>query len=205
MRGWRTEDIDAWAAIVADDDTMRALGRERGLTYGEAWHDLSQLAGHWELLGFGQWALVERDSGELVGRTGLMRPPDWPDLEVGWLVGRDRRGRGYATEAGAAALRWAFEQLGADHVISLIADDNPSSRRVAEKLGERPDRMVTVRGEELKAFRIDREDWHPRWSFRRTGRRSRSAPGRARSSTTASRGRTLGPRPPRVRRGGRAG
>jgi len=161
MRGWRTEDIDAWAAIVADDDTMRAVGRERGLTYGEAWHDLSQLAGHWELRGFGQWALVERESGELVGRTGLIQPPDWPDLEVGWLVGRDHRGRGYATEAGAAVLRWAFEQLGADHVISLIADDNPSSRRVADKLAERPDRVVNVRGEELMAFRIDREAWLP--------------------------------------------
>jgi RimJ/RimL family protein N-acetyltransferase len=161
MRGWRTEDIDSWAAIVADDDAMRALGRERGLTYGEAWNDLAQLAGHWALKGFGQWALVERESGELVGRTGLIYPADWPDLEVGWLVRADRRGLGYATEAGAAALRWAFEQLGADHVISLIADDNPSSRRVAEKLGERPDRTVTVRGEELMAFRIDRDAWRP--------------------------------------------
>ena len=47
-----------------------------------------------------------------MGRAGLIYPADWPDLEVGWLVRSDRRGRGYATEAAAAALHWAFEELG---------------------------------------------------------------------------------------------
>jgi len=117
----------AWAAIVADDETMRAVGRPAGLNEWEAWDDLSRLAGHWALRGFGQWALEERESGELVGRAGLICPADWPDLEVGWLVRSDRRGRGYATEAGAAAMRWAFEELGADHLVSLIAEDNAAS------------------------------------------------------------------------------
>jgi RimJ/RimL family protein N-acetyltransferase len=155
MRGWRSEDFEAWAAIVADDETMRAVGRPAGLNEWEAWDDLARLAGHWALRGFGQWALEERESGVLVGRAGLIYPADWPDLEVGWLVHADRRGRGYATEAGAAAMRYAFGELGADHVISLIADDNPASRRVAEKLGERPYDTVTARGFELTMFRID--------------------------------------------------
>jgi RimJ/RimL family protein N-acetyltransferase len=156
MRGFTSEDMDAWAVIVADDETMRAVGRPAGLSYWEAWNDLSQLAGHWALRGFGQWALEERKSGELVGRTGLLFPADWPDLEVGWLVRADRRRRGYATEAAAAAMRWAFDELGADHLISLIAEDNTASRRVAEKLGERPYDTVTVRGFELTMFRVDR-------------------------------------------------
>jgi RimJ/RimL family protein N-acetyltransferase len=156
MRGFTSEDMDAWAAIVADDETMRAVGRPAGLSYWEAWNDLSQLTGHWALRGFGQWALEERESGELVGRTGLLFPADWPDFEVGWLVRAEKRRRGYASEAAAAAMRRAFDELGADHLISLIAEDNPASRRVAEKLGERPYGMVTVRGFELTMFRVDR-------------------------------------------------
>jgi RimJ/RimL family protein N-acetyltransferase len=157
MRGFRADDYDAWAAIVADDETMRAVGRPAGLNEWEAWDDLSRLAGHWALRGFGQWALEERESGELVGRAGLICPADWPDLEVGWLVRSDRRGRGYATEAGAAAMRWAFEELGADHLVSLIAEDNAASRSVAEKLGEQPYATVTARGFELTMFRVERD------------------------------------------------
>jgi RimJ/RimL family protein N-acetyltransferase len=156
MRGFRAEDHSAWHAIMSDDETVRPVGYAAGLDEAEAWSDLCRLAGHWMLRGYGQWALEERESGELVGRAGLIHHVDWPGLEVGWLVRTDRRGRGYAPEAGGAAMRYAFDEVGAGHVISLIADDNASSRRVAEKLGERPYDRAVVRGEELTVFRIDR-------------------------------------------------
>jgi RimJ/RimL family protein N-acetyltransferase len=156
MRAFRAEDHEAWFAIVSDDETMRGVGQPHGFDEVEAWSDLLRLAGHWMIRGFGQWALEEKESGELVGRAGLIYHADWPDLEVGWLVRTDRRGRGYATEAGAAALRYAFDELGADHVISLIADDNPASRRVAEKLGARRGDETTIRGDVVSVFRIDR-------------------------------------------------
>ena len=68
---------------------------------------MAYFVGHWELRGFGQWALIEQDTGELVGRAGLLRPENWPGLEVGWLVGREHWGRGFAPEAGRASLDWA--------------------------------------------------------------------------------------------------
>ena len=77
---------------------------------------MAYLLGHWELRGYGQWALIERDSGRLVGRTGLLRPENWPGLEVGWLVGREHWGRGFAPEAGRASIDWARDALGADHI-----------------------------------------------------------------------------------------
>ncbi len=96
---------------------------------------MAYFVGHWELRGCGNWALVEQDTGELVGRAGLYYPEAWPGLEVGWLVGRRHWGRGFAPEAGRAAMEWARTALGADHVISLIEDQNARSQRVAEKLG----------------------------------------------------------------------
>jgi RimJ/RimL family protein N-acetyltransferase len=96
---------------------------------------MAYFLGHWVLRGFGNWALEERATGELVGRAGLYKPEAWPGLEVGWLVGREHWGRGFATEAGRASIEWAREELGAAHVISLIEDANERSARVAERLG----------------------------------------------------------------------
>jgi RimJ/RimL family protein N-acetyltransferase len=135
MRGFRDADLDAWAAICADSEVTRWLGDPDGLSREDAWRRMAYIVGHWELRGCGQWALVEQSSGELVGRAGLLYPEAWPGLEVGWMVGREHWGHGFAPEAGRASMEWARIALGADHVISLIEDDNTRSARVAEKLG----------------------------------------------------------------------
>jgi RimJ/RimL family protein N-acetyltransferase len=155
MRGWRDSDTDAWAEVVADDEVMRALGREGGLSLGDAWRDMAALAGHWALKGFGHWALELRAGGELVGRAGLYHPPDWPALEVGWTVARPHWGNGYAGEAARAAMDWARIELGAHHLISLIADENLRSQRVAEKLGMSVEGRAQVRGFDLRMYGID--------------------------------------------------
>ena len=135
MRGFREEDLDAWAEISADSEVTRWVGDEDGLSREDAWRRMAYFLGHWDLRGCGQWALVEQETGELVGRAGLLYPEAWPGLEVGWLVARSHWGRGFAPEAGRAAMEWAANELGADHIISLIEDHNHRSARVAEKLG----------------------------------------------------------------------
>jgi RimJ/RimL family protein N-acetyltransferase len=135
MRGFTDEHLDGLAEISADPEVTKWVGDPDGLSREETWRRIAYFVGHWELRGFGQWALLERDSGRLVGRAGLLQPEGWPGLEVGWLVGREFWGRGYAPEAGRAALDWARDALGAEHVISLIEDANERSARVAGKLG----------------------------------------------------------------------
>jgi RimJ/RimL family protein N-acetyltransferase len=69
---------------------------------------------------------------------------------------RSRWGRGYAPEAARASMDWARGELGADHVISLIADDNERSARVARKLGMAVEGRATVLGGyELRVFGTD--------------------------------------------------
>ncbi len=136
MRGWRDEDHEAFARILAEPLVAQGMGAKTGLTPGEAWRHMAQMAGHWELKGFGNWVLEELDSGEVVGRAGLYFPSGWPDLEIGWLVAREHWGKGYAPEAGRASALWAQEELGRDHIVSVIDPANDRSIRVAEKLGE---------------------------------------------------------------------
>lgn len=94
---------------------------------------------HWEDHGFGPWALVERESGSVVGRGGLW----WTELdgrlevELPWAIRSSQWGRGLATDAARAAARWAAE-LGFHEVIALILPQNLASRRVAEKAGFQP-------------------------------------------------------------------
>jgi RimJ/RimL family protein N-acetyltransferase len=155
LRGWRDEDLEQWAALCADDEVMRSLGRDGGIAADEAWRDMAMLAGHWALKGFGHWVLEERASGALVGRAGLFFPPDWPALELGWTVARPRWGEGFAGEAARAAAGWAKEELGAHHLISLIARGNARSIRVAEKLGMSEKGATEVRGFSLVIYGSD--------------------------------------------------
>ena len=112
MRGWRFEDYEPLAEILADPAVGAGVGKPAGFTPHEAWLDLSVLTAHWALRGFGHWALEDLESGDLIGRAGLYYPPDWPAMEVGWTVGRKHWGKGYAPEAARAACAWAHDELG---------------------------------------------------------------------------------------------
>ena len=84
-------------------------------------------------------AVVERATGSLAGWAGLA-VPDWlpailPAVEVGWRLGVDHRGRGYATEAATAALRWGFEDLGLEEIVAVYEPENAPSGRVMDRLG----------------------------------------------------------------------
>jgi RimJ/RimL family protein N-acetyltransferase len=152
MRGWRDDDLDAWMPIAAHPEVMAALGRSEPVGARDAWDEMAFWAGHWELKGFGHWLLEERESGAVVGRAGLLYPPGWPDLEVGWTVGPEHWGKGYATEAGRAASEWAHDVLGARHIVSLIEPSNTRSIRVAEKLGEQVEGSFQNRGFDLRVY-----------------------------------------------------
>jgi RimJ/RimL family protein N-acetyltransferase len=155
MRGWRPEDFDAWAAICADDEVMRALGAPGGYDVTQAWQQMAMWVGHWELKGFGHWVLEKGETGEVLGRAGLYEPAGWPGIEVGWTVGRPHWGNGYATEAARAACGWGHAELGLRHVISVIEPSNQRSIRVAEKLGEEVEGRFRLREFDLLVYGSD--------------------------------------------------
>ena len=117
---------------------------------------LALLVGHWHLRGYGQWTVIEKTTGLIVGRVGLWNPEGWPGLELGWVIRRSHWDRGYATEASREAIAFAFDNVGADHVISLIQPDNVRSIRVAEKIGERFERILTHDGRDTQIYGIRR-------------------------------------------------
>ena len=153
MRGWREDDLAPYAAITNDAEVMRFMGGT--LDVADTWRQIAFFVGHWELRGYGLWA-VERD-GELIGRIGLLNPEGWPGLEVGWLLGRHAWGHGYATEAARAAVEYAWRELGAQELISLIAPDNTASAAVAGRLAMRAAEDYDLRGQPVVIHRLDRK------------------------------------------------
>ena len=138
LRQWRVGDwvglhrtygdpeVMAWIGGVANDLTATAAA-------------VGRMSMHWRLLGYGMFAVVERSTGELVGRVGLMLHPDWPiagpKVEVGWTLQRSVWGRGYATEGAKASLHFAFDRLRLPQVFSMTRPDNARSRAVMERSG----------------------------------------------------------------------
>ena len=144
--------------MCADEEVMRYLGGKI-MTSAEAWRHMAFLVGHWQLLGYGHWAVEEKATGELLGRIGFLNPAGWPGFEIGWTLRRESWGKGYATEGARRALRYAFTELAQEHVISLIHPDNLPSIRVAERLGERREGDAEIIGIKVLVYGIDRADW----------------------------------------------
>ncbi|MBL8508695.1 MAG: GNAT family N-acetyltransferase, partial [Chitinimonas sp.] len=85
----------------------------------------------------------ERASGEIVGQAGLINPAGYPAMEIGWLIHREYWGRGYASEAGQAALSYALEVVQAARVEAHIEPANLASLAVARKLGMAVDGLAS--------------------------------------------------------------
>jgi RimJ/RimL family protein N-acetyltransferase len=164
LRRFRPEDADAFAALNADPEVMRYIGEGSPLTRAASDELLARIAGHWRSHGYGLWCVAERGAPDrCLGFAGLAVPAFLPEVlpavEVGWRLAREAWGRGYATEAARASIGVAFGPLGLASVISIVAEGNERSARVAEKLGMRRgrDRLHPLRGR-LRIYEISSHD-----------------------------------------------
>jgi RimJ/RimL family protein N-acetyltransferase len=158
LRWLREDDFEQYARMCRDPEVMRFLGGQ-AMTDIEVWRQMTSFVGHWYFRGYGIWGVEEKSTGNLVGRIGFLNPIGWPGFELGWTLARESWGKGYATEGAQRALQYAFTELQRDHVISLIAPENISSARVAERLGEKVEGKTELMGKEVLIYGISREEW----------------------------------------------
>ncbi|AFY42803.1 GNAT family N-acetyltransferase [Nostoc sp. PCC 7107] len=159
LRGFCEEDLDVYADMCAHPEVMRYVGMGQPLSRGESWRNMAMIIGHWQLRGYGLWAVEESQTSEMIGRIGCWQPEGWPGLEIGWSLRRDYWGYGFATEAATAAMNYAFNQLQRSQIISLIHPQNVASVRVAQKLGEKLQGTTEIFGTEVLVYGLSREDW----------------------------------------------
>lgn len=142
LRGHRLDDFDDFLALWKHKDLVRFIGGEMP-TREQVWARLLRYAGLWHHLGFGFFAVEERQSGKLIGEVGFldlhrdMTPSTEGTLEAGWGITPPMQGKGYATEAMSAAIAWADGQFAGRRMTCIVEIENRSSLRVAEKIGFR--------------------------------------------------------------------
>lgn len=156
LRMYRLSDFEDHYKLCADPDVMRYLVGGKPMSRFEAWRHMAFIVGHWELLGYGHYAVEEKASGRFVGRIGFTNPEGWPGFELGWTLAPEFQGKGYATEGGRFLLQYAFNEMDRDHVISVINPDNKRSIRVAERLGQKLEGEAEVGGMPALIYGIDR-------------------------------------------------
>lgn len=141
LRRWRASDREPFAALNADPRVMEHFP---GCLSAVQSRDLMRrIEEHFELHGFGLWALERRDAPGLIGFTGLS-VPDFeaaftPCVEIGWRLAFEHWGKGLACEAARAVLEFAFAELDLDEVVSFSVPANLRSLAVMGRLGMRPD------------------------------------------------------------------
>lgn len=112
---------------------------------GRAFRSFAAELGHWDIFGYGMFAVTRRGEDGILALVGPWTPPDFPEPEVGWMVlDAGVEGTGVAREAAGAALRHAFGPLGWATAVSYIAEGNERSVRLAGRLGARLDPEAAV-------------------------------------------------------------
>jgi RimJ/RimL family protein N-acetyltransferase len=134
----------------------RFLEDGRPLDRAAALRSMAVHLGHWRLRGYGQWALEEGATGDLVGRAGLGSPRGGLDSSLGGCSQGQWWGRGFATEAGRAAIEFAFRALDSEKVISLIRPENHPSIRAAQRLGESYEDAIELAGVRAHVYSVRR-------------------------------------------------
>jgi RimJ/RimL family protein N-acetyltransferase len=168
---FRPDDLDELAVVFAEPAVWR-FPFGRAFTRDETAAFLDTQIDQYESCGVACWLARERVGGRVVGYVGISVPTFHPEIlptvEVGWRLHPDAWGRGYATEGARAALDQAFGPLGLDRVCSLPQAENTASVRVAERLGMRRTRTLTLPGTDHRGpvnvaeFWITRDEWERR-------------------------------------------
>jgi RimJ/RimL family protein N-acetyltransferase len=158
LRGHRLDDFEALAAMWGDPVVARFIGGKPS-TREESWARLLRYAGHWQLLGFGYWAVELKHGARFIGDVGFA---NWqrditPSLdgmpEGGWGFSPEAHGRGVASEAVQAAVGWIDKNLSGQITTCIVGVENTASIRVAEKNGYREFARAEFKGSSVVQFR----------------------------------------------------
>ena len=168
LREMEQSDFRALCLILQDEDVMTAYEKTFSDQEAQAW--LDKQLGRYRHNGFGLWAVIFKETGEMIGQCGLtLQKYNGTDvLEIGYLFQKAYWHHGYAIEAAAACKDYAFKVLGAEEVYSLIKETNTASRKLAEQNG------MTVSGTFSKKYRYyEKERLHLAYSVKNPNIRGR--------------------------------
>lgn len=166
LRAIKPVDLESAMGFLRSKHSMRYLGGVKAEP--DCWRTFAAWLGMQQLTDAAMFSVIERASGDWIGRVGPLTPHSWPVQEVGWGIIERAEGKGYGFEAAIASIDYAFSVLHWRRVDHLIHDANVPSQRLAERLGSEPGELVelpgSLGGEPARAWGQTREQWFDRRS-----------------------------------------
>ena len=150
------EGFDVHAAYLAEGAPRFAEGEPDDEAM---WWSMATILGHWQLNGYGHFAVIDRATGENYGLVGPWFPRGWPEPELSFNLLEGAEGKGIAYEAGQCVLDWLFGTLGWDTCASMVDEGNTRSIALMERLGASPEGTFTH--DTAGSFRIWRHSPKP--------------------------------------------
>jgi [ribosomal protein S5]-alanine N-acetyltransferase len=154
-------DAPALFRTVGDPDVMQYWAGGADATIRATAQRIAEIAHHWKTHGFGDWGVVEKKSGSLIGLSGLHYIADMADVNIGYAFERTKWRQGFGFETCQAVLDFGFQELGLETIVAVIWPDNRASITFAEKLGLRFWKAFTWQGGKRVAYRLCRDKGIP--------------------------------------------
>lgn len=162
IRKFESSDVKTLMPILSDPDVME-YSSKGPLSEAQTAEFIDWCTHSYDELGYGQWAVIEKPSGRLIGYCGLSRTTvdGCDEVEIGYRLAKDRWGIGLATEAAREALGYGFEACNLKSVVAIVAQNHAASIHILEKLGFSNFIETRYAGWDVRLYRLTRSDWKP--------------------------------------------
>jgi ribosomal-protein-alanine N-acetyltransferase len=161
LRPFTEQDADALHRVLSVRQVHRYFPRTDPPSREQVEKIIARQLAHWEEHGCGWWAVVWRESQELIGWCGLQFLPEFGETEVAYLLSRPYWGKGLGTEAAWVAAQFGFQTLGMERLVAIAHVENAASQRVIEKLGMSFVEQLSLWGIECYRYSLPRAAWRP--------------------------------------------
>lgn len=154
LRRFTLADLDRLSVIFSDAKVVRYLGSGKPAKRAETEHALRTIIRHWEQYGFGRWAVMFKQTRELIGYGGLRNFHDTPELV--YLLARRYWGKGLATEIASASLKFGFREQHFERIVAMARLANTASHRVMQKVGMSFEKTTNIYDMDIVCYSINR-------------------------------------------------
>ncbi|MEL6972223.1 MAG: GNAT family N-acetyltransferase [Bacteroidota bacterium] len=163
MREFLESDVDELFLLESDPEVYRYLGMPAVASKDQMPEMIAYVRQQYVDNGIGRWVVIEKDTGVLVGWSGLkyetVVQPGQPYFDLGYRFRREYWGKGIASETARASLDYGFKVMQLEQICAAAHIENIGSNRVLQKMGMRQGELFHFEGMPHNWYLLDRQDW----------------------------------------------